>query len=722
MLIAGTFSRSINARFHIEAALGTRLVHISRRQCHRRARPALPGGLDALVGWGSKPSGLLAQTWAQRWALPCWKLEDGFLRSVGDGTDPQSLSLVVDDEGIYYDARQSSRLERLIAAGMPENQGERVVALRSAWRRHRLSKYNHAREAALSLPAHFVLVVDQTFGDCSVQGALAGEAHFARALEAALDEHPAAPIILKTHPDVFAGRKKGFLSMLSPGAAARVRVLGRHCHAPDLLEHAAAVYTVSSQLGFEALLWERPVRVFGMPFYAGWGLTHDDMAAPARRRMLAGARLHAPASPLSMNDVVHAALIAYPRYIDPESGERCEVERVIAHIALQRRMQARFPPLIHAIGFSQWKRPIARAFFSGSTVRFVRSARSLPSDAQAVACWGAASATLVATLDARRKRHGRRTPLITVEDGFLRSVGLGARLVSPLSWVLDDIGLHYDSRQPCALERHLACLTLDDAERRRAAALRRAIVANRISKYNLAGPGWSRPHTRAPGAPVVLVIGQVENDAAVQLGSPIVTTNLALLQRVRAREPDAHIVFKPHPDVVAGLRPGHIPAHMTNGLCDSLLSTEAIADVLPHVDRVHVMTSTTGFEALLYGKQVVCHGNPFYGGWGLTTDLHPFMRRARQLTLDELVAGALIRYPRYLSATSGRFTTVERALVELAAMRNGQLAQPRGSPCRELSRSIGYRWRMLCQCITTVRSFLRRGNRSGNSKPEKPIR
>jgi capsular polysaccharide export protein len=42
------------------------------------------------------------------------------------------------------------------------------------------------------------------------------------------------------------------------------------------------------------------------------------------------------------------------------------------------------------------------------------------------------------------------------------------------------------------------------------------------------------------------------------------------------------------------------------------------------------------------------------------------------LTLDELVAGALILYPTYVSRTTGRFTTPERALDELLEWRRRQ--------------------------------------------------
>jgi capsular polysaccharide export protein len=59
------------------------------------------------------------------------------------------------------------------------------------------------------------------------------------------------------------------------------------------------------------------------------------------------------------------------------------------------------------------------------------------------------------------------------------------------------------------------------------------------------------------------------------------------------------------------------------------------------------VTSLAGFEALLRRRRVVVYGRPFYAGWGLTTDLAE-LDRGRRLTLEELVAGALILYPRYL--------------------------------------------------------------------------
>jgi len=72
---------------------------------------------------------------------------------------------------------------------------------------------------------------------------------------------------------------------------------------------------------------------------------------------------------------------------------------------------------------------------------------------------------------------------------------------------------------------------------------------------------------------------------------------------------------------------------------------------------------------LLRGKFVVCHGLPFYAGWGLTQDIEPLGRRRRQLTLDELVAGTLLLYPTYASRRTGRYLSAEQALDELLAWR-----------------------------------------------------
>ena len=132
---------------------------------------------------------------------------------------------------------------------------------------------------------------------------------------------------------------------------------------------------------------------------------------------------------------------------------------------------------------------------------------------------------------------------------------------------------------------------------------------------------------------------------------------------VRANHPDAIILYKPHPDVIAGLRKGYIDPETALEFCDQILGNANIADLLDQGDGVHTITSLTGFEALLRGRYVTTYGAPFYPGWGLTTDLGKTpARRQRQITVEELVHRTLIDYPRYWDLVTKSITTVEEIL------------------------------------------------------------
>jgi capsular polysaccharide export protein len=337
------------------------------------------------------------------------------------------------------------------------------------------------------------------------------------------------------------------------------------------------------------------------------------------------------------------------------------------------------PDVVHALGFSLRKRNMVRQFLPECAVRFVSSPEAIP-DKAAVVVWGSGPA------DAAIPRWSRK---IRMEDGFLRSVGLGADLVAPLSWVVDGTGIYYDAHRPSDLESLLSTEAFDANILLRAARCREEIVASGVTKYNVGRGAWQRP---SGSARVVLVPGQVEEDASVRFGSPHIKSNLDLLRAVRAACPDAYVIYKPHPDVLSGLRRGGVGENQAPQWCDEVVEDIDMGLLLQQVDEVHTLTSLTGFEALLRGKRVVAYGQPFYAGWGLTDDLAPVSRRTRRLSLDELVAGALLLYPRYLSRRTGALIAAEAALDELLAWRSEagawarQLKNPARAPVRRVLR------------------------------------
>lgn len=319
------------------------------------------------------------------------------------------------------------------------------------------------------------------------------------------------------------------------------------------------------------------------------------------------------------------------------------------------------PREVRVCGMSWRKRHILGAFLAECRLRHLPDPDRAPTG-DTVVVWASSGAAV--QLAARNDLH-----LIRVEDGFLRSVGLGARLARPLSWIIDPVGIYYDPSRPSALEAMLAENDFGPGLLKRAARLRERVVSERISKYNVGDRRWAGLAPESRDRRIALVIGQVETDASIRSGAGDIDSNARLISAARAAEPDAWLVYKPHPDVVAGLRNPGIDEANASRLCDEIVMDAPIDALIDAADAVHVITSLTGFEALLRGKVVHCHGQPFYAGWGLTLDRISCPRRGRALQLDALVAAALILYPRYVSGVTGQRCTPEQALEELIAWR-----------------------------------------------------
>lgn len=611
---------------------------------------------QAVLAWGRKPSSEVAARYAKRQKLPLLRIEDAFLRSVELGAHCPPLGIVLDREGIYYDARSASELETLISQPLDEEQQQRAETIRKRWCGLKLSKYNLHRSHKVDYGRPYVLLIDQTAGDASINYGLATAESFQKMLSVAKQRFPEHLLVVKTHPDVIAGLKQGHFNIDQLANEPNVKLEARPLHTPDIIEGAEAVFCVTSQVGFEALLWGKPVYTFGMPFYAGWGLTEDALKAPARRQKV------------PLQQLLYAALVRYARYWHPEKQVVCGVEELMEWIGQQRAWRQRFPEKLLAERFPRWKREHLKTFFSGTQLQFLPRGEVLPEN-EACVVWG------------RQDKSSR----LCVEDGFIRSVGLGADLTAPKSWVIDDIGMYYDATRPSRLEAILNDYEFSENELSRAEVLVERLVREQVSKYNIGDNSWQRPKTTKT---VILVPGQVESDASIEYGSPYLKQNVELLAQVRKQHQDAHIVYKPHPDVVAGLRNPDSNESEQVQFCDEIVIHDNMASLLEKLalgDEVHTMTSLTGFEALLRGIPVCCYGQPFYSGWGLTKDLYPSSRRQKNRSLYELVAATLIIYPRYLSSQSGCLTSVEQALNEIAEER---LEQKNKTYAAQLSRKL----------------------------------
>ncbi|MBO7154380.1 MAG: capsular polysaccharide biosynthesis protein [Campylobacter sp.] len=603
----------------------------------------LPSTNAIFYGWGRKPSGQQAVELASKFKGKFKLLEDGFIRSVGLGVEgARLLSVVEDDTGIYYDATQPSQLEHILAT----NEFDTKLLCEARWCidfiiSNHICKYNNAPDITTAQVEKYelqnrsnILIIAQTHGDASLEYGLANQFSTLDMINAAINENPNSNILLKIHPDVLSGKKKSDIDIAN--LPSQIKIISENINPISLLKHITKVYTKTSAMGFEALMCGCECVCFGVPFYAGWGLSDDRAQIPSRRN-----------KKLSLEQLFAGAYLLYAKYIDPYNGAPTTLKRVLPqintlkNIKLNECKKAKF-----LFGFSIWKRKFMLPFL-GKNLNFISTFSKNPlqqalnlglNKDSAVYIWGKKEYPQV-----QKWCDENGVQIIRVEDGFIRSVGLGSDLTRPYSLVFDDVGIYFDTTMPSRLENILNYHKFSPYEIKSAKKLREILINSKISKYN----DDKDAIITHKNSKIALVIGQVEDDASVRIGADGMK-NIELLRLARQNSPHAHIIYKPHPDVVSGNRVGAVETTEALKYCDEVLEGVSMPTLLDIADEIHTMTSTSGLEAILRKKRVVCYGRPFWAGWGLSDDKKPQPRRYRSLSSDELIAGAYLLYPRYI--------------------------------------------------------------------------
>ncbi|EAH7030917.1 capsular polysaccharide biosynthesis protein [Campylobacter lari] len=600
------------------------------------------------IGWGRKRTGVWASFLHKKFNSSLLLLEDGFLRSLNLGVENSpSFSIVKDGVGIYYDATAPSKLENILNTyefGTEElEQAKKAIEL---IKKEKLSKYNNN----LCIPKELfgtneerVLIITQVANDASLKFGLAGSFSTQDITNDAINENPNAKVYIKIHPDVLSGKKQSDFDVQD--LPSKCVVIKENYNPIELLSYFKKVYTKTSGMGFEALMLGCECVCYGMPFYAGWGLTQDKLECKRRLKKR------------TLEEIFYAAYILYSEYFNPYLNQKSDIFDTIHTLAKYKKIEQANSNTLYFLGFSKWKREFTRPFFKAKNnkIIFLNSLDDLykvnlnPEDK--IFIWGKKYDKTLLAKDFSNE-------IFLVEDGFLRSIFLGSDLTRPFSLIVDSRDLYVDPSQPSDLEDILQNYVFDENLKQRAKKLISTITQNKFSKYNGLKHEKLNFNTNKK---IILIPAQVEDDASMILGGAGFNT-LKLLQSVRKANENAFIVFKPHPDVLSGNRKGLKDKSIILKYCDEIIEDVSIDSAINACDEVHTITSTSGFDALLRGKKVVVYGKPFYAGWGLTSDLYEIPRRTRVLSLEELVAGVLILYPRYIHPKSKNLCEVELAL------------------------------------------------------------
>lgn len=265
---------------------------------------------------------------------------------------------------------------------------------------------------------------------------------------------------------------------------------------------------------------------------------------------------------------------------------------------------------------------------------------------------------------------------IYLEDGFIRSIGIGLSGQPTLSIVFSKNSSYYDATKSTSFEQFLnSDFELNDTKKTEVFNSINSIVKNKISKYNHV-PSRAY-HIGRPGFKKLLLIDQRFGDSSVTLGngSPEIFDNM--LTDAINNYADYDIIIKQHPDSISGLKSSFFNNEKLSFVSkvDNVFVIDFEMnpyDLLNQVDEVFVCSSGMGFEALLAGKKVTCYGTPWYANWGVTIDKQTCVRRNKKRSLEDLFYVAYMKFARYYLPTEDRLCTVEEIVDYITTHRDAK--------------------------------------------------
>lgn len=604
---------------------------------------------DIILGWGMKKSGKKAISSAKEFGCKFALLEDGFIRSINTTTHNKPFSLISDSSGIFYDANSTNDLEDELnknrASLFEKDEAKKLIADISLLN---ISKYNEGiivnrdiLHSKYNIPTDqkIVLIPLQVPGDLSLIHGCAEDHSYKSIIIEAKKENPDAIIVVKKHPRSETTKR-----------IKDVIYIEDSLNIISLLKLCDSIYVKSSQVGFEALLLGKKVVTYGIPFYAGWGLTEDKQKNNPKYNNIFSRR----ATVLDVETLAYTFYFLYTKYKDPYTEEDITPQQTVRRLNTYRRHYDKINTNLFFLNTSLWKRKFIYKMFKDSyKIEFLNddNIESSPlSGKNTKVIWGMKNPS---------EENTDSNNVLRFEDGFVRSKKLGSKKTKPLSICLDSSGIYFNHQKPSDLENMLNTKEyFNEFTSNEGKKIIDLFNKTPLTKYNFNNGNAFINEKQKKKQKTILVIGQVEDDASI-LFSGNGYSNLSLVEEARIKNVKAHVVFKEHPDVTSGKRAGKVDSELLNSLDIQFADSASLASCIDAADEVHTISSLGGLEALMRGKIVYCYGFPFYSGWGLTIDKAPIKRRKNKISIENLVYATYAEYPLYFDYEKKSFSSFE---------------------------------------------------------------
>ena len=290
--------------------------------------------LNPCIHWGYKKTGMSLDTLNKiiNQDNKFFLFEDGFIRSITGYDNRQKkdeyskgISFVIDDLTCYYDFNKPSRIEQMLNDKnliITEKEKQRAKDLIKLINDNKIMRYN-------SYPIYKpeigrkgkkkVLIFDQSYDDeYSIYKTNSNDETYKKMFESALNENPNYDIIIRIDQHNIDKKFSSFLTKVKEKDNI-YKVYG-NISAPCLIDMCDKIYVCNTSLGLFSLMKNKEVHIFGLPFYANWGLSIDDKICPRRKNKR------------TIEELVYITFMLYTYYVDPRTKSRCEVEQAIDYI------------------------------------------------------------------------------------------------------------------------------------------------------------------------------------------------------------------------------------------------------------------------------------------------------------------------------------------------------------------------------------------------------
>ncbi len=269
-----------------------------------------------------------------------------------------------------------------------------------------------------------------------------------------------------------------------------------------------------------------------------------------------------------------------------------------------------------------------------------------------------------------------KVPIVLVEGGFINSISVKGKINkgfgTGFSFIIDHIGIYYDASLGSSIVHLLNSEWKMLPEEEKAADIAiNFIKENCLTKYNVVKPEKINFNPVKTYRSVVLVVDQRRNDRSISGAGADEKSFDSMLHDSIHENPGSLILVKIHPDQISGRYQGYFDSlRPREGNVKVISKFMNPISLLKSVDKVYVVSSQMGMEALLCGKEVICYGAAFYTGWGLTVDRGNNPMRLRTRSLRELFYASYLKFTHYYNPAVGKKSDLQDVLEYLSVNAN----------------------------------------------------